>query len=112
MITLSLDMGGWEQNQIAFILSVDTSQADEDARRIALKLTKALSLLTQMARLMKRMGLGEDVDDAIDGFIRITQAIQRAYFTLHLFYIASGPVGWAFAGMSFATLMADAMVGY
>jgi hypothetical protein len=56
-----------------------------------------------LCRLLNRLGLPEDVKQAVASLMRLIQIIRLARISLLLLQTAEGPIGWATAGLSVAS---------
>jgi len=98
-----------EEFTINYILEVDISP--ETMRTVR----QAQALLYRTANLLRRLGLPERLDRGIMLLQRFTTAMNTARVAVLAFYAASGPVGWALAGVGIvaSTLtMGDLLAGY
>jgi len=71
-------------------------------------LRRTQTLLFQTASLMRRMGLGEEINDALSRMqraIMVANALRLAFIALNA---ASGPLGWALAGVGVAASVMSA----
>lgn len=88
-----------EQNEVQYSLTINTEYARENLRKIEVIIIRVLGYI-------KRLTGSEQLDAAIDKFIKLITTVRTAQITLHAFEVAAGPVGWAFAvtsavGMAF-----------
>ena len=84
---------------VSFSLEVNVEKAYENIRRLQTVLYRALGLL-------RSMGLPEDVDAAIREIQNLIMILNQLRLTMIAVQAASGPIGWAMAGIStISTLM-------
>ena len=92
-------MSAVEDHKVSFSLEVNVDEAYRNIRRLQTLLYRTLSLL-------RRIGLPEEVDAAIMQIQRFIALMNMLRLTLIAFETASGPLGWAMAGLSAATFLA------
>jgi len=78
---------GCQGGEINYNLRVDASQAVGDLRELN-------RLVTTYVSLARRAGLSGNIIEAIAQLERVRIAIEAAYRSLMLMYVATGPVGW------------------
>jgi len=94
-----------EDHTITFNLDVDTSMAQTNIGELN-------RLLTTYVALARRVGLPENVMEAIRVLQQLRIAFEMAYRSAMMFYAATGPLGWALGlgGMAVSGVMlADQM---
>jgi len=77
---------------ISFSLQLTVEDAVSNIRQLQ---TVAYQTLT----LLKRMGLSEDINDAITKIQRIISVLNSARLAMIALQAATGPMGWALAGV-------------
>lgn len=82
-----------EDHTVSFSLEVNVTKAYENIRRVQTILYRTISLL-------RRMGLPEDVDDAIAHIQKLISILNMLRLTMIAVQAASGPIGWAMAAVS------------
>jgi len=93
-------MSNVEDYQVSFSLEVNVEKAYEDLRKIQTILFRTLSLL-------RRFGLPEDIDAFITKLQRAIALLNLYRLTIISVEAASGPFGWALAGIGVATAVVD-----
>lgn len=78
------------EETITFNLRVDASEAITNIAELN-------RLLTTYVALARRVGLPENIMDAIARMQQLRIAAETAYRSVMLLYTASGPIGWAVA---------------
>jgi hypothetical protein len=96
------------ERAVIFNLELNVEKVADNSRRIEFILFRALGLWTRICRL-----LGVPDDSPIITIVQKVQSLTMLIRTLHtsaiLLQAASGPIGWAMAGLSVgATVMAMA----
>lgn len=79
---------GCTGGDITYDLKIDTSNAKAD-------ITELNRLLTTYVSLARRVGLPENIVDAIARIQQFRLTVEAAYRSLMILYGATGPVGWA-----------------
>jgi hypothetical protein len=86
---------GCEGGEINYELKVDTTKT-------ARGLLKVQTLLYGILGILHRLGLPEPIDAAIVKIQRLISALNMLRLTLIGVEAASGPIGWAMAGIAVA----------
>lgn len=86
-----------EDHIVSFSLEVNVEQAYEDLRRVQTILYRTISIL-------RRMGLPEDVNQAIATIQRLIALVNQARLAIIALQTASGPIGWGMALLAAATI--------
>lgn len=81
-----------DQESVTFNLELSIQQAYDNARKLEMLLYRALGLL-------KRLGLPENVEDAIIRVQRMVMTIRLLHSAMIALQAASGPIGWALAAV-------------
>jgi len=81
-----------EDYPVSFSLEVNVEKAYEDIRKLETVLYRALGMLRQM-------GAGPDLDRMITQIQRAIAMINQLRLTIIALQAASGPIGWALAGI-------------
>lgn len=89
-----------EDHTITFNLDVDTSMAQTNIGELN-------RLLTTYVALARRVGLPENIMEAVRHIQQLRIAFETAYRSAMLFYTATGPIGWAIGlgGMAVSGVM-------
>jgi len=83
---------------VSFSLEVNVEKAYENVRKLQ-------TVIFRVMGLMRRMGLSEDIDAAINKIQTAITLLNQYRLTLAAAQAASGPLGWALLGISVATTM-------
>jgi len=87
---------------VSFSLEVNVEKAAEDLRKIQ-------TIAYRVAGLLRRTGLlPKQIDDYMMKLQRAIMLMNQARLAAIAFHAAAGPIGWALAGVGFATLALDA----
>ena len=92
-------MSNVEDYQVSFSLEVNVEKAYEDIRKVQTILYRTLSLI-------RRLGLPEDVEAAIVRLQRLIAVLNTVRLAIIALETASGPYGWAMAGLGLLTTAA------
>lgn len=84
------------EETVTFNLELNVEKAFSNARRLETLLYRTLGLL-------RRLGLPENIEQGIYRLQRMVMTIRLAHTALIALQAASGPIGWAFAGVGVAT---------
>lgn len=87
-----------EDHQVSFSLEINVEQAYQDIRRVQTLLYRTLGLL-------RRMGLSEEIDEAIAQIQRLIAILNSARLAIAALEAASGPIGWALAAVQVGTTL-------
>lgn len=103
-----------EQETITFNLELDVSQSYDSLRKIETVLYRTISLTR---RILKQFGLEESatIDQVIYKGQKVVMTIRLMHTAMTALMAASGPLGWALAGIGIATAtlsFADTLSGY
>ena len=90
-----------ENTEINYLLTVNVEQASSEIRQLERLMFRTLSLF-------RRMGLPEEIGQAIDAIQRLISLLRMLRIAIALTEAASGPIGWALAAVSGATFVAEA----
>lgn len=82
--------------EVSFTLQLTVDQAVTELRKFQTFLYRSIALA-------KRLGLPEDLDEMATKIQRITMLFNQARLAAIAFQAASGPLGWALAGVGMAT---------
>lgn len=80
---------------ITFNLELNAAQLQTEVRKLELLLFRSLDLLS-------RLGLPEEIDAAITKIQRLVMTIRLLHSAIIAIQAASGPIGWALAGIGIA----------
>jgi hypothetical protein len=64
------------------------------------ELRKIEAIVFRIMGLIERLGLGKDINTIINNIQRIVMMIRMLQVTIHAFEVASGPIGWVYAGVT------------
>lgn len=78
---------------LIFSLALDIAPSYSELRKIE-------AIVMKVGQIIKRMGFGETVDQVIDGINKINMGVRLLQVTVHAFEIATGPIGWIYAGVT------------
>jgi uncharacterized protein YaaW (UPF0174 family) len=79
-----------------FNLELNVEQCVSEIRRLETLLYRSLALA-------KRLGLPENINQAISQIQRLTMVIRMLHTAIIALQAASGPIGWALAGVGIAS---------
>ena len=82
--------------QVSFSLQVNIEDAYEEIRRLQ-------TVLYRIMGLLRRMGLPEEIDEAIAKIQRLITILNTLRLTIAALHAAAGPIGWLLAGVSMIT---------
>lgn len=85
-----------EDHTVSFSFEINLEPAMENLRQYQ-------TLLYQTMALARRFGLPEDIDSAISKMQRMIMIANQLRLTIIALEAASGPVGWALAGVGLLT---------
>jgi len=85
-----------EEHLVTFNLELNVEQALSNLRRME-------TLLYRTMGLIGRMGLPENIDQAVAKIQQLIMTIRLLHSAIIALEAASGPIGWAFAGVGIAT---------
>ena len=89
------------EETVTFNLEINVEQAFSTVRKLELIAYRTINLL-------RRMGLPENVDDAIAKVQRFIMTVRLAHSAILAFEAASGPIGWIMAGLGIAATVLTA----
>ncbi len=81
-----------ESTEIEYLLTVDVEKCSTQIRQME-------ALLYRTIGLIRRLGLPEDIENAITRIQRLIMTVRIAHAAMIALHAASGPVGWALAGV-------------
>ena len=81
---------------VSFSLEVNVEHAETELRRLQTVLYRSLGLLG-------RMGLPENINELISYVQRVIAVVNQLRLAVLALQAASGPIGWALAGIGLAT---------
>jgi hypothetical protein len=92
------------EETITFNLELNVENALSSSRRVELIIFRALGL---WVRLCKLFGLPPDSPaiQIVESIQRVTMVLRQLHSTIIFVEAASGPIGWAMAGLSAAALV-------
>jgi len=85
-----------EEHTVSFSLELNTEMTYSELRKLETVLYRTLGF-------MQKMGLPPEVDGAIQAIQRLIMNIRLLQITIHAFEMATGPIGWAYFGITAAT---------
>lgn len=94
---------GASNTEIQFALTVNTNQLSSDLSKVETSLMRILNVVKQLT------GGNPDVQKAIQYIQSLITIAQAAQAAIRAVQIASGPVGWLYAGTS---ILAAGMTSY
>jgi hypothetical protein len=103
------------EETVTFNLELDVSKAMSDTRKLETVLYRAVGLTR---RILKAFGLSEEtatIDQVIYKGQKVIMTIRLMHTAITAFYAASGPLGYALAGVGIATSVlsfTDMLSGY
>jgi hypothetical protein len=86
------------EETVTFNLELNVEQAIDNARRLELLLYRSIALLG-------RLGLPENIDQAISKVQRLIMTIRLLHTAMIALEAASGPIGWALALVGVASAL-------
>ena len=84
------------EETVTFNLEINVEQTFSQVRRLELLLYRTIGLI-------RRLGLPENIEEAISKIQRLVMVIRLAHSAIIAFQVASGPIGWALAAVSIGT---------
>ena len=93
-------MSSSEEN-VVFNLDIDTSRSHSSVRKLETILYRTLSLYSRISRLL---GIPEDspINQAVAKTQQLVMVVRQLHTAVLLLQAASGPIGWAMAGIGVA----------
>ena len=85
----------FEHRGITFDLAVNVERAIDNCKRVE-------SLVFRTISLMRRIGLPENIDEAIAKVVHLAAVLNSLAAAMTAVQAASGPYGWAFAAVGLA----------
>lgn len=82
-----------------FKFRADTKQAEDDLKQLDVTLNEVISLAYGLTSILSRLGLNEDVTRALRQLQSLISTLNMLRTSMLALYAASGPVGWALAGI-------------
>lgn len=104
-----------DQETVTFNLELDVSQSYDSVRKLETVLYRGIGLVR---KILKQFGLDEEsatIDQIIFKGQKVIMTIRLMTTAVTAFYAASGPLGWALAGIGVATSVVsftDMLSGY
>ncbi len=89
------------EETVTWNLDINVTQAQSELRKVEFLLFRTLGILN-------RLGLPEDIQKGIAELQRLIMIVRLTHTALIALQTASGPIGWAMAGLSVATLTISA----
>jgi len=86
------------EETVTFNLELNVEQAISQIRRMETLLFRTLALIN-------RLGLPEDISRAISVVQRLIMTVRMLHTAILAFEAATGPIGWALAGVGFISSM-------
>lgn len=103
------------EDTITFNLELDVSQAINEGRKLETVMYRAIGIIR---KIFRQFGLDEElatIDQVIYKAQKVIMTIRLAHTSVTAFYAASGPIGWALAGIGVAASVlsfTDVLSGY
>jgi len=91
-----------ETEEVQYSITADTEQAKDQFEGLIITVNEAQVALYGMLGILRRMGLSEDVTRAITDIQRLISIMNMLRASYLALMAASGPVGWALAGIGLA----------
>lgn len=88
-----------ESEELVFDIKADITQATREFKDFNNVLSQSISALYGTMALMRRMGLPESQQEALRDLMRIISLLNMARTSILALQAASGPIGWAMAGI-------------
>lgn len=101
-----------EEHTIDYVLTINTELAYADIRKLEITLIR-------LGNILRRITGSEEFDQILANIQRIIMIIRTAETAIRAFQMASGPIGWLYAGVgavtgaiSIGTMASDLMYDY
>lgn len=92
-----------ERHDISYNLKVDTTEVYDNLIKLEVAATKMIRVFNETTRLMQRLGLPEEATAAIRKMRALITTAYSLAAAMMALQAASGPYGWAMAGISGAS---------
>lgn len=103
------------EETVTFNLELDVSQAISDGRKLETVLYRSIALTRKILRMFGIDDENATIDYVISKGQKVIMTIRLMHTAITAFYAASGPLGYALAGIGIATSVVsftDMLSGY
>ena len=90
MVQTSFGSGG----EIVYNVRVDTSGLEKEVSSLLDNFTKLEQIALRYLTIARRMGLPEDIDNAIQAIAKLIVVLNQVRLTVGLLNAEMGPIGW------------------